>query len=101
MASSASSSVTPQSRDADKQLNTGASSSSSFDDLDPFANWPPRPSGSSSASGTSNNDFNWFHETKSRMSTLGPYNDKKSTDLGSIFGSSKNEQLAPKLAPPP
>ncbi|KAF2290581.1 hypothetical protein GH714_014520 [Hevea brasiliensis] len=51
----ASSSVTPQLRDADKQLNTGASCSSSFDDLDPFANWPPRPSGSSSASGTSNN----------------------------------------------
>ncbi|KAF2290566.1 hypothetical protein GH714_014440 [Hevea brasiliensis] len=37
----ASSGVTPQLRDADKQLNTGASSSSSFDDLDPFANWPP------------------------------------------------------------
>ncbi|KAF2290541.1 hypothetical protein GH714_014327 [Hevea brasiliensis] len=51
----ASSGVTPQLRDADKQLNTGASSSSSFDDLDPFANWPPRPSGTSSASGTSNN----------------------------------------------
>ncbi|KAJ9145869.1 hypothetical protein P3X46_028199 [Hevea brasiliensis] len=33
----------------------GASSSSSFDGLDPFANWPPRPSGTSSASGTSNN----------------------------------------------
>ncbi|KAF2290642.1 hypothetical protein GH714_014843 [Hevea brasiliensis] len=51
----ASSGVTPQLRDADKQLNTGASSSSSFDGLDPFANWPPRPSGTSSASGTSNN----------------------------------------------
>ncbi|KAF2290607.1 hypothetical protein GH714_014683 [Hevea brasiliensis] len=51
----ASSGLTPQLRDADKQLNKGASSSSSFDGLDPFANWPPRPSGTSSASGTSNN----------------------------------------------
>ncbi|KAF2290549.1 hypothetical protein GH714_014362 [Hevea brasiliensis] len=154
----------PQLRDADKQLNTGASSSS-FDDLDRFANWPPRPSGTSSASGTSNNgslgsmgnsystslnastpnsmnfqangNNSWAFSSQSSsellksnqgistmsasslnsghnpqnsigfmkqnqgMSALGPYNDKKSTDLGSIFGSSKNEQLAPKLAPPP
>ncbi|KAF2290553.1 hypothetical protein GH714_014377 [Hevea brasiliensis] len=160
----ASSGVIPQLRDADKQLNTGASSSS-FDDLDRFANWPPRPSGTSSASGTSNNgslgsmgnsystslnastpnsmnfqangNNSWAFSSQSSsellksnqgistmsasslnsghnpqnsigfmkqnqgMSALGPYNDKKSTDLGSIFGSSKNEQLAPKLAPPP
>ncbi|GLU16279.1 hypothetical protein SLE2022_327180 [Rubroshorea leprosula] len=29
------------------------------------------------------------------------YNDKKSADLGSIFSSTKNEQAAPKLTPPP
>lgn len=51
----ASSGVTPQLGNVDKQPNTVAPSSSSFDDLDPFANWPPRPSGTSTASGTSNN----------------------------------------------
>ncbi|EEF36846.1 ATP binding protein, putative [Ricinus communis] len=152
--------VTPQLGDFDKQLKTGTASSSSFDDLDPFANWPPRTSGTSSASGNngsvgllannyvtnlststpsslnfqSNGNNSWafnnqssFEPLKSNqglnagslnsgvssqnsiglmkqnqnMSILGSYNDKKSTDLGSIFGSSKNEQLAPKLAPPP
>lgn len=29
------------------------------------------------------------------------YNNVKSTDLGSIFSSNKNEQIAPRLAPPP
>ncbi|XP_044481229.1 SCY1-like protein 2 isoform X1 [Mangifera indica] len=44
----ASSSVTSSVADSQKQLpNTGSSSSSTFDDLDPFADWPPRPSGSS------------------------------------------------------
>lgn len=50
----ASSGVTPLG-DAEKQSNAGASSSSSFDDIDPFANWPPRPSGSVSGTGPSNN----------------------------------------------
>ncbi|KAJ9166945.1 hypothetical protein P3X46_021634 [Hevea brasiliensis] len=161
----ASSGLTPQLSNVDKQSNTGASSSSNFDDLDPFANWPPRPGGTSSASGTSNNGslgslannygtslnassansmnfqanghgiggFNnqnsfeplrpkqvtstmnvvslnsghnplnsiRFMKQNQVMSSLDSYNDKKSTDLGSIFASSKNEQLAPKLAPPP
>ena len=35
--------------------NTGSSSTSSFDDIDPFADWPPRPGGSSNVSGSSNN----------------------------------------------
>ncbi|KAJ6693236.1 hypothetical protein OIU85_004040, partial [Salix viminalis] len=34
------------------------------------------------------------------ISTLGSYNNTKSTNLASIFGSSKNEQTAPKLVPP-
>ncbi|OIW07950.1 hypothetical protein TanjilG_20051 [Lupinus angustifolius] len=34
-------------------------------------------------------------------SSNGSYNSVNSTDLGSIFASNKNEQIAPKLAPPP
>ncbi|KAJ8759547.1 hypothetical protein K2173_007171 [Erythroxylum novogranatense] len=152
--------------DGDKQLNAGVSSNSSFDDVDPFADWPPRPSGTSNGSGsfsngtggtltnnngtsfmmsktniknsqtngsdswdfTSQNSLNGlkpnqrmatlnagslnsigvnpqnsmgFLKQNQSMSTIGSYNEKKSTDLESIFGSSKNEQAAPKLAPPP
>ncbi|KAL5843230.1 hypothetical protein ACOSQ4_009188 [Xanthoceras sorbifolium] len=150
--------VTSQPGDGEKQVNAGVSSSSSFDELDPFADWPPRPSGTSSGSGTSNNgnirpptnnyssslmtntpndmnfltngNNNWATSFQSPVSTSnssslnsgslnnlnsigfkkqnqgysgsGAYNnDKKSTDLGSIFGSSKTDQTAPKLAPPP
>lgn len=157
--------VTPKLGDRDKQLNAGASSTSSFDDADPFADWPPPTSGISGGSLTSNNgtigplannyssslitstpnsmnfqtngNDSWVFNDRSSfeplkpnqgtsilnanslnsglnpqnsigflkqsqgMSTLGSYSDKKSTDLGSIFGSSKNEQTAPKLAPPP
>ncbi|KAL6129838.1 hypothetical protein ACLB2K_068220 [Fragaria x ananassa] len=46
----ASSGVTPQFGDVEKKSDT-----SSFDDIDPFANWPPRPSGSVGGSGPSNN----------------------------------------------
>ncbi|MBA0729971.1 hypothetical protein Golax_025969 [Gossypium laxum] len=54
--------------------SNGTLSPSNFDDLDPFANWPPRPIPVSS------------------------YNNQKPADLGSTFGSSKS---APRLAPPP
>lgn len=161
----ASSGVTPQLGNVEKQVNTGTSSSSSFDDLDPFANWPPRPNGTSNASGISNNgsmgslannygtslntstpnnmnfqtngNNSWAFNSQTSFEplkpnqgtstlntnslnsslnpqnslgflkqnqgtfTLGSYNDKKSSDLGSIFGSSNNGQPAPKLAPPP
>ncbi|TXG53484.1 hypothetical protein EZV62_022653 [Acer yangbiense] len=154
----ASSGVASQPGDGEKQVNAGVSSSSSFDDLDPFADWPPRPTSTSSGLGTSNNgnigplsnnyssslvtntpndmnfptngNNNWATSYQSPVSTSnasslnsgslnnlnsmgfkkqnqgysgsGAYNnDKKSTDLGSIFGSSKTEQTAPKLAPPP
>ncbi|KAM5550119.1 SCY1-like protein 2 [Rosa sericea] len=51
----ASSGVNPQFDDAEKKSNAGMSPTSSFDDIDPFANWPPRPSGSVGGSGPSSN----------------------------------------------
>lgn len=148
-----------------KQMDAGATSTSSFNEIDPFADWPPRPSGTSSGSGASNNgttglqpnsyssnlitntpdimnfqnkgNISWAFNNQSSLdplkpnqgtsavnsgslnsgpnpqssigflkqnqntSTLGSYNHTKPTDLGSIFGSSKNEQTAIKLAPPP
>ncbi|KAK2658837.1 hypothetical protein Ddye_005370 [Dipteronia dyeriana] len=147
----ASSGVTSQPGDGDKQVNAGVS-------LDPFGDWPPRPTSTSGGLGTSNNgnigppsnnyssslvtntpnnmnfptngNNNWATSYRSPVSTSnasslnsgtlhnlnsmgfkkqnqgysgsGVYNNgKKPTDLGSIFGSSKTEQTAPKLAPPP
>ncbi|KAG4201381.1 hypothetical protein ERO13_A05G275400v2 [Gossypium hirsutum] len=162
-----SSGVTVESGIGEKQLNAGTSLSSNFEDLDPFANWPPRPSASSNDSGTFNNGImggpgmnnygfssitstpgtmnhltessnnSWGFSNQNSGEILRPnhgsstsntgilnggssqssigflkqnrgisasmsfYNHQKSADLGSIFGSSKNEQTAPKLAPPP
>ncbi|XP_061339411.1 SCY1-like protein 2 A [Gastrolobium bilobum] len=159
--------VTPQFGDTERPtIAAETSSTSNLEDDDPFADWPPRPSGSlSSGSGISNNGtlgmplnkvgFNSMASTSSNMglqtsnnwsvssqssaesvslnfrnasSTIGSlnsglepqnslgflkqnnefpasnvsYNNNiKSTDLGSIFSSNKNEQIAPKLAPPP
>ncbi|GLT93895.1 hypothetical protein SLE2022_116650 [Rubroshorea leprosula] len=160
--------VAPQSGHGKMQANAGESSISTLDDIDPFANWPPRPSGTSSGSGAlangtvgapmnnyvsgltsnslvsmnfqTNNSNIWdlnnqssgeplrtiqgsstmnssisnsgslnpqnsigFMRQNPGISSLGGslYNDKKSADLGSIFSSIKNEQAAPKLAPPP
>lgn len=140
-----------QSHEGEKQQpNAGVSSSSSFDEIDPFADWPPRCSGASSGSGTpsngnmgamtnnlssglmtntlnsmnfqTNGSNSWAssnHISALNTSSLnsGGLNnlnsigfmkqtrsinsDKKSNDLGSIFSSSKTEQTAPKLAPPP
>lgn len=45
-----SSGVTPQMGQSEMQSDTGASSTSTLDDEDPFANWPPRPSSNSSIS---------------------------------------------------
>ncbi|MED6207242.1 SCY1-like protein 2 A [Stylosanthes scabra] len=111
--------------------------------IDPFANWPPRPSGSTGGSGISNNGtfgtpMNKMTSTSSNkglpmsnngnsmsISSTGSLNGgfqpqnsigfqkqsqqlpastasyNKSTDLGSIFASNKNEQSALRLAPPP
>ncbi|KAL3324436.1 hypothetical protein AABB24_038538 [Solanum stoloniferum] len=41
--------------DSEKQLENKVALGSSLDDIDPFANWPPRPSGSSAASHSLNN----------------------------------------------
>lgn len=162
----ASSGMIPKLGDAANQKpNTGSPSTSTFDDIDPFADWPPRPGGSLNVSGSSNNgivassnnkygtssssgamndvifqtnsDMSWafntqklvepsrqnqgnstfnstslnsglnsqssigFMKQNQGISTLGSYNDKKTTDLGSIFASSKNDHAAPRLAPPP
>lgn len=162
----ASTGVPPQLGDTDKQLNAGTSSTSSFNDIDIFADWPPRPTGSVSGAGASNNgtigqpankngsypisstpnsmsfqmnsNNSWAFDTHSSIEPIrqnqgnltesagslgsggltaqssigflkqsqgipasGTYTDKKSTDLGSIFASSKNDQFAPRLAPPP
>ncbi|KAM7253073.1 hypothetical protein ACFE04_025691 [Oxalis oulophora] len=135
--------VTPQLGDEEKQTNAGTPS---FDDVDPFANWPPRPNASSSGSGLSingssqnnmsfqvNNNNSWafnpqnsmealrpnqgasglnrgpnsqnsmgFMKQTQGMSTLGTsHNSVRSASLESIFSTSKNDQAAPKLAPPP
>ena len=154
--------VTPQNGDAERATVAAGTSSTSnnLDDIDPFADWPPRPGGSLtggsgiSSNGTFGTPMNKMTSTSSNMglqtsnnwslnsrssadalslnlgnsisatgslnSGLGPqnslgflkqsqqlpastvtYNNTKSTDLGSIFASNKNEQTAPKLAPPP
>ncbi|MBA0808738.1 hypothetical protein Gohar_024451, partial [Gossypium harknessii] len=161
-----SSGVTVESGIGEKQLNAGTSLSSNFEDLDPFANWPPRPSASSNDSGTFNNgimggpgmnnygfssitstpgimnhptesssnswgfsnqnsgeilrpnhgsstsntgilnggssqsSIGFLKQNRGISASMSSYNNQKSADLGSIFGSSKNEQTAPKLAPP-
>lgn len=160
----ASSSVTPQFGETEKHMKAPETSSmSSFEDIDPFADWPPRPSGSIGGSGTSNNgtlvppltkseynsmtgssnsmnfktnsswsvssrspaesaglSLNASSSTSSLNTSLNPLNslgfleqnqgfpalnasrpESKSTDLGSIFASNKDDPIAPKLAPPP
>lgn len=156
-----SSNVTAQPANDETRLNAaGTSSTPSFDELDPFANWPPRSNGASIASGgfhnstaiqpslsnsgsglinsrqfqTANNDFWAFGNAslssmKSQQETSGisasnpdpmssfaiqnqnqgipsfgnsSYsNQKPPADISSIFSSSKTEQSAMKLAPPP
>ncbi|XP_038994509.1 SCY1-like protein 2 isoform X1 [Hibiscus syriacus] len=158
--SRATSGIIAESGNGEMQLNNGTSLASSFDDLDPFAYWPPRPSasnglgrlkdgtmggpattnygsssftsmqlnksnsrafsnqnsgellrpnlgGSSSNanvldSGGLQNSIGFMKQNQGNSASMNSsYNNKKSLDLGSIFSSSKNEQAAPKLAPPP
>lgn len=160
-----SSGAAPYFGDAEKQLNMGTAATLSFDDIDPFADWPPRSGGSVSGVGTltngtiglpatkysststtntSNNmnfqgynNSSWafdaqgsieqmkltqnnststgslgggnvnpqssigFLKQNQGMAASNTYADKKAADLGSIFASGKNEQTAPRLAPPP
>ncbi|CAH2066764.1 unnamed protein product [Thlaspi arvense] len=144
-----SSSLTVSATNDETQLNTGTSG---FDELDPFANWPPRSTGASTglnngtASGFSNNvpastpfqtanSDNWAFSSASLSSmkppqqgssgvsasnhdpinsfgfpkqsqampsfTSGSFSNQKPADISSIFGSSKTENSALKLAPPP
>lgn len=159
-----SSDAIPRLSDNDKQNQMGGVLNASFDDIDPFADWPPRPSGSSSATAASNNgtisapsgnkhvtslntgalnglnyqpsnNTSWafntpnstdplrksqvnstsnssvlnsglnshsigFQRNNQGISTIGN-SSNKSSDLGLIFSSSKSEQTAPRLAPPP
>ncbi|XP_068654052.1 SCY1-like protein 2 A [Aristolochia californica] len=133
---------------------------SSFDDLDPFANWPPQPinstggpvhinssiglstigsngspslstsslgsSGLNSPIGLSGQGMSLYSSNSNGIAfntnlltglskanaasgmaagnsfgSSALYTDKKPSDLGSIFASSKSEQAMPKLAPPP
>ncbi|XP_038994736.1 uncharacterized protein LOC120118861 [Hibiscus syriacus] len=145
-----------------RQLNIGTSLPSNFEELDPFANWPPRSStsydygtfsngsmgpgmnnyGVSSITSTTNyqteNGNSWMLGNQNSGALLRPnqgsstlnadilngggpqksigflkqnqrvsapmsssYNNQKSADIGSICGSSKKEQTATRLAPPP
>ncbi|XVE60664.1 hypothetical protein DITRI_Ditri05aG0146500 [Diplodiscus trichospermus] len=91
----ASSGVTAESANGERQLNTGTSLQSNFDDLDPFANWPPRPSAS--------NDFGTLHNDTMRNNygsssiTSTPSNMSYPTDSSSRALSNQNsgEQLRP------
>ncbi|KAE8684409.1 endoglucanase 3-like [Hibiscus syriacus] len=151
-----SSGVTVETCNGENQLNAGTSLPSNFEGLDPFANWPPRPTtstdsgtfctgsmgpdmdnfGFSSITSTTNyqtdNSNSWmlgnqnsghgsstsnadilkgggaqnsigFLKQNQRVSApmSSSYNNQKSADIGSIFGSSKKEPTAPRLAPPP
>ncbi|XP_022718200.1 SCY1-like protein 2 isoform X2 [Durio zibethinus] len=68
-----------------------------------------RPYHGSSTSNTSilnsggvQNSIGFLKQNQGISASMGSsYNNQKLADLGSIFGSSKNEQTAPKLAPPP
>lgn len=51
--------------------------------------------------GSSQSSIGFLKQNRGISASTSSYNNQKSADLGSIFGSSKNEQTAPKLAPPP
>ncbi|KAK5832386.1 SCY1-like protein 2 B isoform X1 [Gossypium arboreum] len=74
--------VTAESGNVEKQFNAGTSSPSNFDDLDPFSNWPPRPSAS--------NGFGTFNN-----GTMGPVtNNYGSNSITSTFPESKSNSWA-------
>uniref|UniRef100_M4DI13 Protein kinase domain-containing protein n=1 Tax=Brassica campestris TaxID=3711 RepID=M4DI13_BRACM len=94
------------------QINTGTSSTPGFDELDPFANWPPRPNNGTSvastglnngtASGfgnnltggtpfqTANND-NWAFSNAS-LSSLQPPQQRQGQGVSSFSSGSNNNQ---------
>ncbi|XP_020594680.1 uncharacterized protein LOC110034779 [Phalaenopsis equestris] len=95
----------------DKQKqNSGRPFDGSFDDIDPFANWPPKPNGSSINNlSSSNKPYNNFIGSKPNQesgnvkdSLSWGSNKKANLDIGSIFVSANSiGHTAPKLAPPP
>ncbi|KAL0919957.1 hypothetical protein M5K25_009049 [Dendrobium thyrsiflorum] len=109
-------------------LNSGRTSGTTFDDIDPFANWPPRPSGSSSYMPNNNNNNNnaigsklyqesvpvvpSINNKHSSLNKIVPDSlslglgqsivEKANLGIGSIFVSTNSTRpTAPKLAPPP
>ncbi|KAF9670524.1 hypothetical protein SADUNF_Sadunf13G0078000 [Salix dunnii] len=73
---------------------------SSFDPLKPPQGTSAVNSGSLNSGPNPQNSIGFLKQNQN-TSSWDSYNNTKSTDLASIFGSSKNEQTAPKLAPPP
>ncbi|KAL0351252.1 UNVERIFIED_CONTAM: hypothetical protein Scaly_1513900 [Sesamum calycinum] len=113
-----------------KNLNGNkGTSDSSLDDIDPFANWPPRRSGAPSVSTSLNNGTTASSAKKNGISNMGTppnglsfqseswhlackllqnlgtsalgFSTEKAADLESIFAPNKNEHTALRLAPPP
>uniref|UniRef100_A0A2P2LXF4 SCY1-like protein 2 n=2 Tax=Rhizophora mucronata TaxID=61149 RepID=A0A2P2LXF4_RHIMU len=64
-----SSGVIPQLGDGEQSMYAGTSSASGLNDIDPFADWPPRSTSTSSHVGTSNNG------------TLGPWTSNYSSNM--------------------
>lgn len=72
--------------DSEKQDESKRASNGSFDDIDPFANWPPRPSGSTVTSkplnnGTTASSFN-MHSSINSSSNPNAFNSISSWSLG-------------------
>ncbi|KAG2321686.1 hypothetical protein Bca52824_014899, partial [Brassica carinata] len=107
-----SSSLTTPAIADETQLNTGTSSTPGFDELDPFANWPPRPNNGTSvastglnngtASGFSNNltsgtsfqtasNDNWAFSNAS-LSSLKTPQQRQSQGMPSFSSGSNNNQ---------
>lgn len=111
----------PPQSSSDVSHNT--KNAASFDDLDPFANWPTHslamPGAAASSNGvnrkastgtenqSNNHNTNWANNPPIEYPSNGVNsigflrNNQKTTDLGSIFASSSKSPQAPRLAPPP
>lgn len=143
-----SSGVTSNLGNTEKLSGIKSASDSSLGDVDPFANWPPRPSASQNisssisngatvssnnkyANGMSSQSASWAFSTpmsngsnnqnrgniisqssgnvgigslgylKQNQGPIGSSSNDRAADLGSIFAPSKNDHIAPRLAPPP
>ncbi|KAJ6433733.1 hypothetical protein OIU84_017436 [Salix udensis] len=82
----------------DKEWPPPTSSTSSLNDIDPFADWPPRPSGTSTGSGASSNwtntpnimnlqnkgDISWAFNNQSSYDPLKPTQGTSAVNSGSL-----------------